>query len=339
MRAATRSLFAVSLLAAASCEPDGRASSTTNADDVVRRGTFTNAVLAQDCPDPGVIHVGDTYTMACTGGSFRLRQSPDLVTWTDTGKAIFPEGKPPWASDGRRDWAPEIHALDAHRFVAYYTASDARGKLAIGVATASDPLGPWTDRGAPLVQHDIGVIDATFFLDDDGRRYLYYKIDGNQLGAPTPILVRELAEDGLSFLPGSSEQQVLVNDPSTWEGGVVEAPWIVKRDGIYFLFYSGNVYDFRYATGVARGSSPRGPFEKKGAAILTNNASWVGPGHGSIVRARDAEWFVHHAWVATPDGRHDGPKGRWVLLEKIVWADGWPTFAGGSSSVTEQPMP
>ena len=66
------------------------------------------------------------------------------------------------------------------------------------------------------------------------------------------MYIRELRADGLGFASGSSPVQILVNDPATWEGGVVEAPWLVKRDGTYYLFYSGNVYDHRYRTGVAR---------------------------------------------------------------------------------------
>lgn len=301
---------------------------------------YENAILPSDCPDPGVLNVdvnGDTtYTMVCTGGSFRIRQSSDLVTWKDTGKAIFPSGKPPWAGDGNRDWAPEIHALGAGSFVAYYTASDATGHLAIGVAHATDPLGPWTDKGAPLVTHAIGVIDATFFADDDGKAYLYWKVDGNQKGQATPIFVEELAADGLSFASGSQAKMVLTNDPSTWEGGVVEAPWVTKHAGAYYLFYSGNVYDDRYRTGVAKASSPTGPFTKKGAPILQNNAKWVGPGHGSVVSASGDDWFVHHAWPTDAQGKRDAAKGRHVLLEKIVWSGGWPTFATGSSAVGPQ---
>ena len=309
---------------------------------------YTNAVLAADCPDPGVTRVDDAagplFTMVCTGGRFRIRQSKDLVTWKDTGAFVFPSGKPPWASDGNRNWAPEIHRLGPGAFVAYYTASDAQGRLAIGVAHASEPTGPWTDRGTPLVQNALGVIDATYFADDDGKRYLYYKIDGNSQGKPTPIYAQELAANGRSFAPGSTPRLVLTNDPATWEGGVVEAPWVIKRKGTYYLFYSGNVYDQRYRTGVARASSPTAMFTKKGAPILENNAAWVGPGHGSIVLtgsgATAETWFVHHAWPTDGSGARDAAKGRHVLLEKVIWgADGWPSFKGGASATGKQQGP
>lgn len=115
----------------------------------------------------------------------------------------------------------------------------------------------------------------------------------------------------------------------TEQRGVVEAPWVVKRNGEYFLFYSGNVYDARYRTGVAKSKSPTGPFTKKGAPILANNASWVGPGHG----------YFHHARPALPNGEHDTAKGRYGLVAPNTWTGGWPVLAGGTSVTEPQLWP
>lgn len=303
------------------------------------RPSFENPVVPFDCPDPGVSAVpGDhpLFVMVCTGGRMPIRVSDDLVGWRDSKGAILPAGKAPWSANGGRNWAPEIHRVGGD-WVAYFTAVNGANKLSIGCAYASAPTGPYTDCGGPLVEHPQGVIDATFFEDDGGKRYLYYKIDGNSVGQPTPIYVRELAANGRSFAPGSTQKQVLTNDKNTWEGGVVEAPWVVKHDGEYFMFYSGNVYDDRYRTGVARAKSPTGPFTKKGAPILTNNAAWVGPGHGSVVHVHGKDVFFHHAWPALSNGKHDTSKGRFGLVAPITWGkDGWPSLGG--SSVTK-PMP
>ncbi len=299
------------------------------------RPNYTNAVIASDCPDPGVMRVDGepaTYYMACTGGSFPLRVSNDLVTWKGTGVALLPGGLAPWAGDGGRNWAPELHKAKT-QYVGYYTASDTTGRLAIGAASAPSPTGPWTQRATPIVRDaNLGAIDAHFFADDDGRQYLYWKLDGNAVGQPTPILAQELTADGMNFAPGSSPREVLRNDPATWEGGVVEGPWVIRRGATYFLFYSGNVYDERYRTGVAKGTSPLGPFAKKGAPILNNDADWVGPGHGSVVVAHGADFFFHHAWPTNGAGVRNAGAGRWDLLEPIVYAGGWPTFAGNASA-------
>jgi hypothetical protein len=299
---------------------------------------YVNPVRATDCPDPGVLRVDNAYYMACTGGPFTIYKSRDLVRWFDSGGSILPSGKAPWSANGGRNWAPELHKVGS-KFVAYFTAVNAADKLAIGVATADSPTGPYTVTSAPLVDDPTpGVIDATYFRDDDGKHYLYWKRDGNQIGQPTPIFVRELRDDGLGFASGSTATQVLTNNPSTWEGGVVEAPWIVKNGAFYYLFYSGNVYDQRYRTGVARASSPKGPFTKFSGTILTNNAKFVGPGHGSVVRAHDNDFFVYHAWINNGSGG-TGPGGRRVLVDWIVWDGGWPKIVDGSPSVAPQPWP
>lgn len=301
---------------------------------------YTNPVVPRDCPDPGVVAIaargGFDYDMVCTGGAFPIHTSRGLVFWKDSGAAILPAGKPPWAANGGRNWAPEIHAVGA-RYVAYFTTVNAANVLSIGAASAATPLGPYTDIRHALVENADGVIDATFFEDDDGTRWLFYKIDGNAHGRPTPIFARKLASDGLSFAPGSQAKQVVVNDPQTWEGGVVEAPWVVKRGGRYYLFYSGNVYDYRYRTGVARATAVDGPYEKHGAPVIANNARWVGPGHGSVVSVVSKDYWVYHAWVNAGDGTNGA--GRYVLVDRIAWVGGWPQISDGTPSSTAQPWP
>ncbi len=301
---------------------------------------YSNPVIPFDCPDPGVLATGDpeVFYAVCTGGSFPIRRSYDLVLWQDTGAALLPDGKAPWSANGNRNWAPEIHQI-GDRFVAYFTAVNGSNVLSIGAASSDSPTGPYVDRGGPLVEDAQGVIDASYFLDDDGKQYLLYKIDGNATGGPTPIFLRELTADGLSFASGSVPVELIRNDPATWEGGVVEAPWLIRRDGSYYLFYSGNVYDYRYRTGVARASAVTGPYDKHGDPILTNDASWVGPGHGSVVPVGDRLYFVYHAWHNNGSGQHDSSLGRNVLVDPITFSIGWPRIHDGTPGEGLQPWP
>lgn len=112
---------------------------------------------------------------------------------------------------------------------------------------------------------------------------------------------------------------------------------MIERGGSFCLFYSGNGYaSTAYAVGVARATSPTGPFTKAGAPILVTKGAWAGPGHGSVVVGPDGEWVhVYHAWVA---GRVGQAPGRQVLVDRVGWENGWPHMRGGPSS-RSQPMP
>ncbi|HEY8141178.1 MAG TPA: family 43 glycosylhydrolase [Kofleriaceae bacterium] len=302
-----------------------------DAETCVGKPTYVNPAVGFNCPDPGVLNDDGRFYMVCTGGRFPIRVSDNLILWEDTGAAILPGGSAAWSANGGRNWAPEIHRV-GDRYVAYFTAVNGADVLSIGAAWADSPLGPYTDRGGPLVEDPQGVIDATYFRDpDDGAHYLLYKIDGNAHGQPTPILIRKLAADGLSF--AGAPVEILRNDSGSWEGGVVEAPWLVKRNGTYYLFYSGNVYDGRYRTGVARSDSLVGPYQKHGAPILANDDTWMGPGHGSVVSVNGGDLFVYHAWRVS-----DG-KGRFVLVDLIDWVDGWPAINDGTPSDDYMPWP
>lgn len=297
----------------------------------IASAAYTNPVIRRDAPDPGVLRVdGDDYYLASTGGdresgAFPLYHSKDMVSWERVGQ-LFPPGQVPDWSDGSY-WAPEIHPVGSG-YVAYFTARDREGRLRVGAATSQNPQGPFTDLGRPLVADpNIGVIDPTFFRDEDGRQFLYWKEDGNDFNPPRPsrIMAQQLDESGTALV--GERVEVLRNDPATWEGTVVEAPDLEKRGDYYYLFYSGNSYaDGRYAEGVARSRTPLGPFEKAPRPFLTSNQQWIGPGHAAVSQDDQGRpWLVYHAW----DRDHSG---RMVLLDPLHWGeDGWPRLDGPST--------
>lgn len=298
-------------------------------------GLYANPAVAVDCPDPGVLQDGNAWYMACTGGGankYPLRRSTDLIHWTSIGHVLSSAAVPAWAD--RDFWAPELHKV-GNTYVAYFSARHNNGIFAIGTATATNPAGPYTAQPQPLLQTGSpGVIDAHFFRAPNGQNYLLWKPDGNAVGQTTPIRIQPLSADGLS-LTGSPT--TLLTNTLSWEGALIEGPWMIYEGGFYYLFYSANGYaSTSYAVGVARATSPTGPFTKHGAPILVTRGAWAGPGHGSVVRGPRGDWVhVYHAWQAGNVGQAPG---RLVLVDRVGFSGGWPNMQSAPSRGS-QPLP
>jgi hypothetical protein len=168
--------------------------------------------------DPAVFKDGADYWLVATSNdapdAFPILHSQDLEHWEPKG-FIFPAGQEPvWAAKGRATadfWAPEIHKV-GDEYWAVYTARQADKTLAIGLARAPSPLGPWTDNGLPLItgkpldvaglgyeasqpQMSGGVIDSHLFVDRDGAKYLFWKDDTNSIWPrPLAMLLRRQPE-------------------------------------------------------------------------------------------------------------------------------------------------
>ncbi|MFL6830399.1 MAG: family 43 glycosylhydrolase, partial [Sphingomicrobium sp.] len=160
--------------------------------------------------DPAVLKDGDDYWLVATSNdapdAFPILHSRDLEHWEPSG-FVFPRGaEPAWAATGRNAadfWAPEMARAGEEYWLAF-TARQRTNALAVGLARAPSPLGPWTDNGAPLVtgkpvnttglgydpsqpQISGGVIDSHIFCDPGGGgRYLFWKDDTNSIW-PRPL--------------------------------------------------------------------------------------------------------------------------------------------------------
>ena len=164
--------------------------------------------------DPAVIKTDQGYYLIATSNdaldAFPILHSRDLVHWEHRG-FVFPHGsQPDWTAHGRHIgdyWAPEMARVGDHYWVAY-TARQKSNALAIGLARAPGPEGPFIDNGEPLVtgatidltsipQGAItgGVIDSHIFIDSDGALYLFWKDDRNGIWPrPLAMLLREEPE-------------------------------------------------------------------------------------------------------------------------------------------------
>jgi arabinan endo-1,5-alpha-L-arabinosidase len=158
--------------------------------------------------DPAVLKVDDGWVLTATSNdaldAFPLLHSRDLERWEHRG-FVFPEGHAPnWVRHGRYTgdfWAPELARVGDDYWLVY-TARDQSGALAIGLARAATPYGPWVDNGEPMITGGRvltpggpasgGVIDSHIFVDDDGTALMFWKSDTNGLW-PRPLagLLRE----------------------------------------------------------------------------------------------------------------------------------------------------
>ncbi len=297
---------------------------------------YTNPTLPGDYPDPSVIRLGEGYWATATTSHwapiFPIMYSRDLVNWEQTG-AVF-ERPPAWSAGSY--WAPEIE-FDGRRFLVYYTARRKGGPLCVAVATAAAPDGPYRDRG-PLVCQESGSIDAMATTDEHGRRHLIWKEDGNSRKQPTPLWAQRLSADGTKLVGRRHE---LLRNEAAWEAHVIEAPFILRRGGWLYLFYSGGACCGRgcnYQLGVARARALVGPWERNPVnPILSGNAAWKCPGHGSIVSTPDGrDYLLYHAYQPDPLQL----AGRQGLLDEVTWGpDDWPAINAGRGPTGRAPAP
>jgi xylan 1,4-beta-xylosidase len=290
---------------------------------------IANPVLAGDYPDPSVTKIGNTYWATATssnwGPTFPLLKSTNLTDWTLVGH-VFPGARPAWAD--YYFWAPEI-SQDGGKTHIYYTAHQRGGNLAVGVASADRPEGPYRDHG-PLVGQADGSIDGFPMRDEQGQSYLIWKEDGNSVQKPTPLWAQRLNAERTALI---GEKTELFRNTAAWEGNLVEGPSVVRHNGYFYLFHAANGccgHGCTYAMGVARAKSLLGPWEKYAQnPILTSNDTWTCPGHGTAVE-RNGRWFLLHHAYQTGSFENVGRQG---VLSEFAWTKaGWPQFLNNHST-------
>jgi arabinan endo-1,5-alpha-L-arabinosidase len=321
---------------------------------------YTNPVFDTDFPDPTVIRASDGWyyayaTQTIIGGrmiNIQVARSGDLTRWEHLGDAL--PVKPAWANQTQKLWAPHVSQHGSTYYMYFSADPNTLTGLCLAVATSRSPRGPFTDTGQPLKCGESFVnIDPMAFDDPaTGKRLLYWG-SGFQ-----PIRVQELAPDRRSFLPGSHAvelvQPIKDENPDNYQR-LIEGAWVIKREGFYYLFYSGdNCCGDRahYGVMVARSRSALGPFEtlahatgKSKSVILERNERFIAPGHNSVVTDEAGQdWIFYHAI----DSRNrllkksiggDRDVRRIMLMDPVIYRDGWPQIEGGTPSTAERQGP
>jgi hypothetical protein len=179
---------------------------------------YVHAHILVGYGDPAVLKTDDGWWLIATSNdapdAFPILHSSDLQQWEPKG-FIFPAGhEPSWTATGPNTadfWAPEM-AKVGDEYWTVFTARQRSNALAIGLARAPSPLGPWIDNGEPLIKGKPinttglgfdasqplmsgGVIDSHLFLDPAGEGYLFWKDDTNSIWPrPLAMLLRQHPE-------------------------------------------------------------------------------------------------------------------------------------------------
>ncbi|MGB1655232.1 MAG: glycoside hydrolase family 43 protein [Acidimicrobiales bacterium] len=291
-----------------------------------RVGTWVELVRLDGHADPdvllvdGAVHLYATNTLAVGNvvhttiddrGTFTSDAMPTLPGWTMPG----------WL------WAPEVVAQD-DSYAMYFTSREiGSGAQCLGVAFASDPSGPFIDdRDEPLLcQRDLGgSIDASVH-QSNGQRYLVWKNDGNSLGLRSSIWLQPLSGDGRSLLGNPVR---ILDATFEWEGGIVEAPEMLKFNNEWLLLYSANRFDSAaYTTGLARCNGPTGPCRSTGEPWSDDDDPLLGLGGMSSAVLADSQsrLVAYHGWPDDAIGGRDTRVAVVALVpstgDKSPWAD------------------
>ena len=264
-----------------------------NAQSSYKESGAGNPIIPGYFADPTIKKFGDTYYIYATtdgsGAGFGPAQvwsSNDFVNWT-----LTPMNWP----DSHWIWAPDVLQHSDGKYYYFYCQP-----CIIHCGVSDTPRGPWTNilgESESVLVPDRFVenaitLDGQTFVDDDGSVYLYWGTWGIFKGFGCGA--GKMTED----LKGFTETRLI---PNTEVTDFFEAPFVLKRKGIYYLMYSsGSCHDHTYRVQYATSANPLGPYEYKGCILETNADSTVhGPGHHSILQEGDDYYMVYH--------RHDNP--------------------------------
>jgi len=228
---------------------------------------YTNPITrdtALSMRDHFIIKTGNKWY--CTGTSnpvwtgsnpgVRLLVSDDLTQWKQHSWLIDASLLPPDCPYNGRFWAPEIHFIKNKYWLTVnsgkVTPDDPKGMKthSVWLFSADSITGPYKLVNGPLTPQYNN--DATLFEDEDGQTYFY--CSGNGLfQAKIDLAAGKLTTPIEKFLdkkqPGWPE----------WMMGGIEGPFVIKREGTYFMFFS--TWTRGYEVGLLQSKTPLGPWE------------------------------------------------------------------------------
>jgi arabinan endo-1,5-alpha-L-arabinosidase len=284
--------------------------------------------------DPVVIAAHGQFYEFQTGDRIPTKTSTDLRAWKSGPRAF--DQKPSWIAQqvpGATDlWAPDVSFFGGVYHLYYSASTFSSNHSCIGHATrAALDEGSWIDHGAVIcsnaggVKEDWNAIDPNVIVDRDGTPWLAFGSFWSGLK------LIELTADGLRAI-GPMHAIATRKEAD----GAIEAPYLVRRCGYYYLFASFDTCcsgtNSTYNVRVGRAQAITGPYvDRDGKAMLDGGGTfvvqgagrWHGPGHSAVI-FDDGAWFnVYHAYDANQNGAS------MLRISELAFdSEGWPVSGG-----------
>jgi arabinan endo-1,5-alpha-L-arabinosidase len=259
--------------------------------------------------DPSVVKTpAGGYLLAATGNNIALKTSTDRVAWSNAG-VVWPGGAPwttAYTGGGANLWAPDI-SYHGGRYYLYYSASTfGSQRSAIFLATSpTGASGSWTNQGL-IIESSTAVnynaIDPNLIVDDAGQWWLAF---GSFWSG-----IKLIRLDPATGRRSTSDTAVRALATRTTNSGAVEAPFIFRHGGYYYLWVSFDFCcrgaDSTYRVMAGRSTSITGPYvDRNGTALTAGGGTEVlaghgpihGPGHQAVLADTDAEALFYHYYA------------------------------------------
>lgn len=273
------------------------------------RFIYSNPITSNDLDnirDPFIIRVKDRYYLTGSSPPFwngdspgvKLWESNDLLSWKYLGLILDKKDMPENAWCRERFWAPEIAEINGRFYLTVNCRNEKYDKWhSVFIAVSDKITGPYTllTKNKPaLIKSDVrregdnpaaGIANDGSLFCDGGHNYLSfsnrYGIFAYEIKLPSCELIGKMIH---IVRPGSGKD---------WDTKI-EAPYIVKQNGVYYCFYSS--FTRNYEVGVAYSASMRGDWKKySGNPIITPRPPVTACGHNCIFTGPDNElWTAYH---------------------------------------------
>ncbi|MBK1441358.1 family 43 glycosylhydrolase [Parapedobacter sp. ISTM3] len=286
--------------------------------------------------DPVLIKHENTYYLYATGRGIAVWSSSDLTHWKRE-PPVFAE-PPVWTTQAvptfrGHFWAPDISYHNGQYYLYYSVSAFGKNTSSIGLATnvtldPTDSRFQWVDRGKVIQSYpgltDWNAIDPNLVEDDSGGAYLAF---GSFWGG---LKIARLTNDRMD-IAGDTLQLPTIASRST-QANPIEAPFIFKKNGYYYLFasidYCCKGVESTYKMIVGRAKTVTGPYVDDqgedlaaggGKLLLAGDDRWHGVGHNAVYTFDDVDYMVFHGY----DGHDNGISK--LRISQLYWDDsGWP---------------